>query len=73
MDFRGRVYPCSPHLTHLEADPARAILVFAKGEPLGKTGLDWLKVVIILKGRIRFELSLMDVVVGYDSRFIASI
>lgn len=44
MDFRGRVYPCPPHLNHLGADMARSILVFAKGKPLGPNGLDWLKV-----------------------------
>lgn len=44
MDFRGRVYPCPPHLNHLGADVARSILVFAKGQALGPKGLDWLKV-----------------------------
>jgi hypothetical protein len=44
MDFRGRVYPCPPHLNHLGADLARAILLFAQGKPLGSKGLDWLKV-----------------------------
>ncbi|CAL8101094.1 unnamed protein product [Orchesella dallaii] len=43
MDFRGRVYPCPPHLNHLGADMARSILVFAQGKPLGPVGLDWLK------------------------------
>ncbi|XP_059474955.1 DNA-directed RNA polymerase, mitochondrial [Neocloeon triangulifer] len=47
MDFRGRVYPCSPHLNHLGSDLARSILCFAKGEPLGKHGLDWLKIHVI--------------------------
>lgn len=44
MDFRGRVYPCPPHLNHLGSDMARSLLCFAKGEPLGSNGLDWLKV-----------------------------
>lgn len=44
MDFRGRVYPVPPHLSHLGADLSRAILVFAKGEPLGPNGLNWLKI-----------------------------
>lgn len=43
MDFRGRVYPIPPHLTHLGSDLARSILVFALKKPLGSTGLDWLK------------------------------
>lgn len=44
MDFRGRVYPCPPHLNHLGSDMARSLLCFAKGEPLGPNGLNWLKV-----------------------------
>ncbi|XP_050428199.1 DNA-directed RNA polymerase, mitochondrial [Adelges cooleyi] len=44
MDFRGRVYPCPPHLNHLGSDMARSLLCFAKGEPLGTNGLDWLKI-----------------------------
>lgn len=47
MDFRGRVYPCSPHLTHLSSDMIRSILLFAQGKPLGKGGLDWLKIHLI--------------------------
>jgi len=47
MDFRGRVYPCPPHLSHMGADLARSILCFAKGEPLGEHGLDWLKIHVI--------------------------
>jgi len=44
MDFRGRVYPCPPHLNHLGSDMARSLLCFAKGKPLGSNGLNWLKV-----------------------------
>ncbi|KAM7249214.1 hypothetical protein ACFE04_019802 [Oxalis oulophora] len=44
MDFRGRVYPVPPHLTHIGSDMARALLGFAKGEKLGPRGLDWLKI-----------------------------
>lgn len=44
MDFRGRVYPCPPHLSHLGSDLYRSLLVFAKGQPLGPKGLDWLKI-----------------------------
>ncbi|XP_065215775.1 DNA-directed RNA polymerase, mitochondrial [Planococcus citri] len=44
MDFRGRVYPVPPHLTHLGNDMARSLLVFARGEKLGPKGLDWLKI-----------------------------
>lgn len=47
MDFRGRVYPCPPHLNHLGSDMARSLLCFAKGEPLGPKGLDWLKIHLI--------------------------
>lgn len=44
MDFRGRVYPCPPHLNHLSSDVFRSILQFARGEKLGPKGLRWLKV-----------------------------
>ncbi|KAI4498145.1 hypothetical protein M0802_006631 [Mischocyttarus mexicanus] len=44
LDFRGRVYPIPPHLTHLGSDLARSILIFAQGKPLGLNGLDWLKI-----------------------------
>ncbi|VVC37456.1 DNA-directed RNA polymerase, N-terminal,Pentatricopeptide repeat,DNA-directed RNA [Cinara cedri] len=44
MDFRGRVYPCPPHLNHLGSDMARSLLCFAKGKPLGANGLNWLKI-----------------------------
>ncbi|KAK2586475.1 hypothetical protein KPH14_010745 [Odynerus spinipes] len=44
LDFRGRVYPIPPHLTHLGSDLARSILIFAQGKPLGSQGLDWLKI-----------------------------
>ncbi|KAJ9581673.1 hypothetical protein L9F63_023149, partial [Diploptera punctata] len=47
MDFRGRVYPCAPHLNHLGSDMARSLLCFAKGEPLGPKGLDWLKIHLV--------------------------
>ncbi|XP_021914450.1 DNA-directed RNA polymerase, mitochondrial isoform X2 [Zootermopsis nevadensis] len=47
MDFRGRVYPCPPHLNHLGSDMARSLLCFAKGEPLGPKGLNWLKIHLV--------------------------
>uniref|UniRef100_A0A1B6DWP1 DNA-directed RNA polymerase n=1 Tax=Clastoptera arizonana TaxID=38151 RepID=A0A1B6DWP1_9HEMI len=47
MDFRGRVYPCPPHLNHLGADMARSLLCFARGEPLGPNGLNWLKIHLV--------------------------
>lgn len=43
MDFRGRVYPISPHLTHLSSDLTRSMLCFSQKQPLGEFGLDWLK------------------------------
>ncbi|XP_052760934.1 DNA-directed RNA polymerase, mitochondrial-like [Mya arenaria] len=43
VDFRGRVYPYPPHLNHQGQDFVRCLLVFAKGKPLGSSGLDWLK------------------------------
>ncbi|XP_073977527.1 mitochondrial RNA polymerase isoform X2 [Rhodnius prolixus] len=47
MDFRGRVYPCPPHLNHLSSDMSRSLLCFAKGEPLGDKGLDWIKLHVV--------------------------
>ncbi|XP_046990509.1 DNA-directed RNA polymerase, mitochondrial [Schistocerca americana] len=47
MDFRGRVYPCPPHLNHLGSDMARSLLQFAKGQPLGPHGLKWLKIHLV--------------------------
>ncbi|XP_038060970.1 DNA-directed RNA polymerase, mitochondrial-like [Patiria miniata] len=47
MDFRGRVYPCPPYLNHIGSDVSRSTLLFAKGLPLGKDGLDWLKIHLV--------------------------
>ncbi|GLG94679.1 DNA-directed RNA polymerase [Gryllus bimaculatus] len=56
MDFRGRVYPCPPHLNHLGSDMARSLLQFAQGQPLGPKGLDWLMIHLInLTGLMKRE------------------
>jgi DNA-directed RNA polymerase len=47
MDFRGRVYPVPPHLNHLGSDLARSMLIFAESRPLGRDGLNWLKLHVI--------------------------
>ncbi|CAG0915286.1 unnamed protein product [Notodromas monacha] len=47
IDFRGRAYPCPPHFNHLGADLTRALLLFAKGQPLGLKGFDWLKIHLV--------------------------
>lgn len=44
IDFRGRVYPVPPHLSHISSDICRGLLEFGEGRPLGKTGLRWLKI-----------------------------
>lgn len=44
IDFRGRAYPIPPNLSHLGADLCRGIMLFDVAKPLGKHGLDWLKV-----------------------------
>ncbi|CDW58308.1 DNA directed RNA polymerase, mitochondrial [Trichuris trichiura] len=44
LDFRGRVYPCPPHLHHMGDDVCRGLLLFAKGRVLGKRGFEWLKI-----------------------------
>ncbi|XP_067946451.1 DNA-directed RNA polymerase, mitochondrial-like [Watersipora subatra] len=47
VDFRGRAYPISRYLSQVSSDPLRAILTFAKGQPLGERGLDWLKIHLV--------------------------
>lgn len=42
LDFRGRVYACGPHVSALGADAQRALLRFARPQPLGPSGLRWL-------------------------------
>ncbi|GFE52943.1 DNA-dependent RNA polymerase [Babesia ovis] len=44
IDFRGRMYPLSPHLNHMADDVCRALLKFADKKPLGERGFFWLKV-----------------------------
>ena len=44
IDFRGRAYPMPTYLNHMGADHVRGLLCFAKGKPLGESGLRWLKV-----------------------------
>ncbi|RYR76886.1 hypothetical protein HN51_002249 [Arachis hypogaea] len=44
LDFRGRAYPMHSHLNHLSCDLCRGLLEFAEGKPLGKSGLQWLKI-----------------------------
>lgn len=44
LDFRGRAYPLSPHLTHLGSDVSRSLLMFWRGRELGPQGLRWIKV-----------------------------
>ena len=44
IDFRGRIYPISPHISHIGSDICRGILMFSKGKPLGSKGFYWQKV-----------------------------
>ncbi|EAA18788.1 DNA-dependent RNA polymerase-related [Plasmodium yoelii yoelii] len=44
IDFRGRMYPLSPHLHHMGDDICRSLIVFSNGEEIGPNGLYWLKV-----------------------------
>lgn len=54
MDFRGRVYPSSHHVSHVTADLPRSFLMFARGLPLGSNGLRWLKIHLMnLTGRCK--------------------
>eukprot|EP00798_Chlamydomonas_sp_ICE-L_P018056 gene18056-24479_t len=44
IDFRGRAYPLHPNLNQLGNDFSRSLLLFADAKPLGKSGLNWLKI-----------------------------
>ncbi|KAI9593990.1 hypothetical protein BDF19DRAFT_424028 [Syncephalis fuscata] len=46
LDFRGRAYPIPPLFNHLGNDICRGLLLFAEGKPLGKRGMEWLKIQI---------------------------
>uniref|UniRef100_A0A7E4UYQ3 DNA-directed RNA polymerase n=1 Tax=Panagrellus redivivus TaxID=6233 RepID=A0A7E4UYQ3_PANRE len=68
MDFRGRVYPISPHLNHMGDDINRCLLKFAKGKPLGERGLYWLKLHIVNITGLLKRKSIADRVVYADER-----
>ncbi|KAJ0174512.1 hypothetical protein K1T71_009620 [Dendrolimus kikuchii] len=78
MDFRGRVYACPPHVSVLGADAQRAMLVFAKKEPLGPRGLRWLKLHAInltgnhkkstVEERLAYAESIMDLILDSADR-----
>lgn len=42
IDFRGRAYTISPHLSPYGSDTVRGLLYFATRKPLGSSGLKWL-------------------------------
>eukprot|EP00485_Elphidium_margaritaceum_P011669 CAMPEP_0202689872 /NCGR_PEP_ID=MMETSP1385-20130828/5048_1 /ASSEMBLY_ACC=CAM_ASM_000861 /TAXON_ID=933848 /ORGANISM="Elphidium margaritaceum" /LENGTH=931 /DNA_ID=CAMNT_0049345083 /DNA_START=240 /DNA_END=3032 /DNA_ORIENTATION=+ len=44
IDFRGRIYPISPHINHIGNDVVRGMMLFAKGKKLGSRGWFWLNV-----------------------------
>ncbi|CAI2165014.1 16952_t:CDS:10 [Funneliformis geosporum] len=46
LDFRGRAYPIPPLFNHLGNDLCRGLLLFKEPKPLGKNGLNWLKIQI---------------------------
>ncbi|XP_043484599.1 DNA-directed RNA polymerase, mitochondrial [Leptopilina heterotoma] len=70
MDFRGRVYPIPPHLSHFGSDFSRSMLIFAQEKPLGPKGLDWLKIHTInltgfkkkesIKNRLEYANEILD-------------
>lgn len=71
LDFRGRAYPMQPYLNHLGSDLCRGILEFAEGRPLGRSGLNWLKIHLAnlfaggvdklsLEGRLAFTENHLD-------------
>lgn len=60
LDFRGRTYPIPPHLTHLSADLTRSMLHFHRKQPLGRFGLDWLKLHCINLTGLKKRESIQD-------------
>ena len=44
LDFRGRLYPMSDYMSLQGMDVSRALLLFARGKPLGEDGAYWLAV-----------------------------
>lgn len=44
LDFRGRVYPVSPHFNHIGADLSRGLLKFGVKKKLEERGLRWLRI-----------------------------
>ncbi|KAK5784403.1 DNA-directed RNA polymerase 2B, chloroplastic/mitochondrial-like isoform X1 [Gossypium arboreum] len=71
LDFRGRAYPMHPYLNHLGSDLCRGVLEFAEGRPLGRSGLNWLKIHLAnlfaggvdklsLEGRLAFTENHLD-------------
>ncbi|KAI6215099.1 DNA-directed RNA polymerase [Aphelenchoides besseyi] len=66
MDFRGRVYPISPHLNHMGDDINRCLLKFARGKKLGKDGLKWLKLHCINLTGLKKRSSIQDRLVFAD-------
>ncbi|BAM39473.1 DNA-directed RNA polymerase precursor [Theileria orientalis strain Shintoku] len=44
IDFRGRMYPLSPYLNHMNDDLCRSLLLFSERRRMGERGLFWLKI-----------------------------
>ena len=44
LDFRGRIYATTSGVSPQGSDPAKGVLEFAEGKPLGPRGAYWLKV-----------------------------
>nr|SPJ13284.1 DNA-directed RNA polymerase, putative [Plasmodium sp. DRC-Itaito] len=44
IDFRGRMYPLSPHLHHMSDDICRSLISFYDEKEIGERGLFWLKI-----------------------------
>ncbi|UKJ88339.2 DNA-directed RNA polymerase precursor [Theileria orientalis] len=44
IDFRGRMYPLSPYLNHMNDDLCRSLLLFSERRQMGERGLFWLKI-----------------------------
>lgn len=67
LDFRGRTYPISPHLTHLSSDLTRSMLMFHQKKPLGENGLNWLKLHCINLTGLKKRESVEDRLIYFES------
>lgn len=60
IDFRGRVHPFARHFNHVGADLCRSLFLFYEARPLGRDGLQWLKLHCINLSGLKSKNSLTE-------------